>query len=149
VTIARAIRRSFRLFPYFREDANAGFEVLLRNIFDQFLAQIVSRIKNLIENRFGTPLEMDRLATPIVGGTPALHPAIVLEAIEQSGERCTFDSHPLRDFFLSEPVSALRKMHQRPPFPLAQAERPQPLIEPRPPGTGGAEKDKTEFAEIR
>jgi len=148
VTIARAIRRSFRLFPYFREDSNTGFEVSPRNIFDQLGSQVVSGVENFIEDRFRASLEMNGLAAAIFGRPTPLYPTIVLEAIEQTGECCALDPHALGDFFLGEFISALRKMHQRAPFALAQTERPQTLVELGAPRARGPEEDKAEFVDI-
>jgi hypothetical protein len=149
VTVAHAIRRSFRFFPDFREHPNARLEVSLRNIFDQFGAQIVGRVENLFQDGFRTALEMDRLAAAILGGVAALDPAIGFEPIEQAGQSRAFDSHPLRDFFLGPSVSALRKMHERPPFSLAQTEWSQTLVELGAPGAGGPKEDKAEFVDVR
>src|SRR2546423_13259037 len=149
MTITRAIRRSFRLVPDFREHANTGLEITLRNIFDQFRAQIVGGIKNLIQDSFRTPLEMDRFAAAILGRVTALHPAIIFQTVQQTGESRAFDSHPLRDLLLGKFVPTLREMHKCPPFSLAQAERTQALVELGPPGAGGAEEDETEFVDIR
>src|SRR5205807_159296 len=147
-TIARAIRRPFRLVPYFREHSNTGLEITLRNIFDQFGAQVVGGIENFIEHGFRASLEMNGLAAAIFGRAAPLDPTVVLEAIEQTRERCALDSHPLGDFLLGEFISALRKMHQRAPFALAQAEWAEPLIEPGPPGARRAEEDEAEFVDI-
>jgi hypothetical protein len=144
----RAIRRSFRFFPDFREHSNARFQVSLRNIFDQFGAQIVGSIENFFEDGFGTALEMDRLAAAILRRIAPLNPAIGFEAIEQTGQGRAFDSHPFRDLFLGEFISALGEVHQRPPFPLAQPERPQTLVEPGSPGSSSAEEDKAELADV-
>ena len=149
MTVARAIRRPFRLFPDFSQHFNADFEVSLRNIFDQFPAQIVGRVKNLLEDRLRAALKMDGLAAAILRGIPSPDPAVVFEAIEQAGEGRAFDSHPLRDFFLGEFISALRKMHERPPFSLAQSERAQTLVELRPPGARGAEENQAEFVDVQ
>src|SRR5438045_1317080 len=149
MTIARAIRRSFRLLPYFRENLNASFEVSLRNIFDQFHAQIVGGVENLFENGLGTALKMEGFATAVLRGIASLDPAVGFQTVEQTGERRAFDSHPLRDFFLGEFVSALRKMHERSPFSLTQPERSQTLVELRPPGARGAEEHKAEFVDVQ
>jgi len=101
------------------EDSNAGLEVTLRNILDQFRPQVVGGIENLFQDRFGTPLEMNGFAAAIIRRFAALDPAVVLEAVEQARQSRFLDSHPLSDFFLGKFVSALGKMDQRPPFPLA------------------------------
>jgi hypothetical protein len=106
-------------------------------------------IENLVEYASGTALEMDRLATAIGGRAAAFDPAVVLEPIEQARQGCAFDSHPLGDFLLGAIVRALGKMHERPPFSLAQAEWAQALIEPGAPGTSGPEEDQAELVNVR
>src|SRR5436190_13509499 len=91
---------------------------------------------------------MNGLAAAIVCGIPALDPAVIFQAVQQTRERRAFDSHPLGDLFLGKSISALGKMHERPPFSLAQAEGAQALVELRPPSPGGAEEDEAEFAEV-
>jgi hypothetical protein len=101
------------------ENPNAGLEVTLRNIFDQLGAQVVGGVENLVEHTFGTPLEMDRLATAIGRRAAALDPAVILQPVEQARESRAFDSHSLGDLLLSEIVSSLGEVNQRPPFSLA------------------------------
>lgn len=149
MTIARAVRGLLGFLPDPGEDSNASLEVTLRNFFDQFGAQVVGGIKNLIEDGFRAPLEMHGLATAICRGSAAFDPAIFLQPIEQSSESGPFDAHAFGDFLLGELIPALGEVNERPPFALAQAEGPQALIEPGPPGTGGAEKDETEFTKMR
>jgi hypothetical protein len=149
MTVTRAIRWSFRLFPNFREHSNTGFKVSSRNIFDQFRSQIVSGIENLFEDRFRAALQMDSLAAAVVLGIAAFHPAIIFQAVEQAGEGGAFNPHSLGDFFLGQFIPAIRKMHQRPPFSLAQAKRAQTLVELCPPRPRRPKKDKSKFAEIR
>src|SRR6476620_12071572 len=91
---------------------------------------------------------MDDLATPILFRAAAFNPAIVLEAIEQSRHGGAFDPHPIRDLLLGEFISTLGKMHKRPPFSLAEAERPQTLVELCAPGAGGPEEDQAELVDI-
>jgi hypothetical protein len=148
VAIARAIRRLVRLVPDFREDSNTGLEIGLWNIFDEFGAQIVGGIKNLLQDCLGTPLKVDCFAPAIFRRTAAFDPAVGFQPIEQTGKSRAFDSHPFRDFLLGELIAALGKVNERPPFSLAQAQRSQAPIEPGPPGAGGAEKDETEFVDI-
>src|SRR3954470_1110566 len=104
VTIARAIRRSFRLCPDFREDSNTGLEIAPRNIFDQFGAEVMGSVENLVEHCFRTALEMDGLATAIRIRIAAFHPAVIFQTIEQTGEGGAFDSHPLGDDLLGQLV---------------------------------------------
>ena len=84
------------------------------------------------------------LAAAIAGRLAPFDPAVLLQPVEQAGQGRLFNSHPLGDFLLGELVSALRKVNERPPFALAQAERAQPLIELGAPGTGGAEEEQAE-----
>ena len=149
MTIARAVRRRLLgLCTNLAEDSNASLEVTLRNILDQLGAQVVGSIENFIEHGLRAALEMDRLAAPILRGTAALDPAVVLKPVEQARQRWSLNSHAFGDLFLGELVSSLGKMHERPPFSLAQTEGPQALIEPRAPGARGAEKDKTELVNV-
>ena len=148
MTVARAVRRLLGLFPDSGENPNARFEVTLRNILDQLVAQVVGSIENLVQHRLGPPLEMNRLAPSIGGGTAALDPAIILQAIEQPGESGAFDAHPLGDFFLGELVPALGEMNECPPFSLAQSEGSQALVEPGPPSAGCAEEDEAELVDV-
>lgn len=96
----------------------------------------------------GPALEMDRLAPSIRLGPAAFDPAVVLESIEQARQGCAFNSHALGDFLLGAIVSSLGKMNKRPPFPLAQAEGAEPLIEPGAPGAGGPEEDQAELVDV-
>jgi hypothetical protein len=149
MTIARAVgRRLLGLFADLAEDSNASLKVTLRNILDQLGAQVVGSIENFIEHGLRAALEMNRLAAPILRGTAALDPAIVLQAVEQARERRSFNPHALGDFLLGELVSALGKVNKGAPFTLAQTEGPQALIELRTPGARGAEKDKTELVNV-
>jgi hypothetical protein len=148
VTVARAIRRPLCLVPDFREDSNTGLEILLRDIFDQFGAQVVGGIENLVEDGLGTPLEVDSFAAAIFRRTAALDPAVVFQTVEQTGESRALDSHSLGDLLLGELISAFRKMDERSPFSLAQAERAEALIEPGAPGSGRAEEHEAEFVDI-
>ena len=148
MTIARAIRRSFRLVPDFREHSNTGLEVTLRNIFDQFRAQVVGSIKNLVEDCLRTPLKVHGFAAAIFRGAAALDPAVALQSIEQASQGRPLDPHPFGDLFLSELVPTLGKVDERSPFSLTQAERAQASIKFRAPGAGGAEEDETEFVDI-
>ena len=148
MTIARAIRRSFRLVPDFRKHPNTGVEIALRNIFNQFRAQVMGGIKNLVQDRLGTPLEMDCFATAIRRRTTAFDPAVIFQTVEQTGKRGALDPHSFGDLPLGERISALGKVNEGPPFSLAQAERAEALIEPGAPGAGGAEKDEAEFVDV-
>jgi hypothetical protein len=96
-----------------------------------------------------SPLEAIRAATAVAAPVLApFDPTVILQPIEQAGERRFFDAHPLRDFLLGKFVSALRKVDQRPPFALAQAERAQALIKLRAPGARRAEEQKTELVDV-
>ena len=149
VAVARPIGRGlFRPFPDTGEDPNAGLEVTLRNILDQLGAQVVSRVENLVENGFGTALEMNGFTAAILGGPAALDPAVFLQPVEETGQGGSFDAHPLGNFFLGKFVATLGKMNKRAPFPLAQPERPEALIEPGAPGPGGAEEDEAELVDV-
>src|SRR4051812_36449172 len=145
---ARAIRRSVRLVPDFREHSNTSLQISLRNIFDQFRAQIVGGIENFLEDRLGASLEVDGFAATILLRPAAFDPAIIFQPVEQTGESRALDAHALGDFLLGECISALGKVDERPPFSLAQAKRAQALVEPGAPGPGRAEKHETEFVDI-
>jgi hypothetical protein len=103
----------------------------------------VGGIENFIEDGFRTPLEMDDFAAPVFGRATALNPAVLLQTVEQSGQGWSLDAHSLGDLFLSEFVSAQRKLHQRAPFALAQPEGAEALIELGAPGSRGGEKHET------
>jgi hypothetical protein len=108
----------------------------------------VGSVENFIEHGLRAALEMDRLAAPILCRPAALDPAVVLQAVEQSRERRSFNPHAFGDFLLGKFVSSLGQMHERPPFSLAQPEGTQALIELRAPGARRAEKDKTELVNV-
>jgi hypothetical protein len=147
--MAVPVRGLLRLLPNTGENSNTSLEVTLRNIFDQFRAQVVGGIENFVQHGFGTALEMNRLATTICFRPAAFDPAVVLEPIEQARQGRAFDSHSLGDFLLGEIVSSLGEMNERPPFSLAQAERAEPLVEPGAPGAGRPEEDQAELVYIR
>ena len=92
---------------------------------------------------------MNGFATAITGGFATLDPAIVLQPVEQARQGRLFDPHSFGDFFLGKFVSALGKMDERPPFPLAQPEGAQALVQLRAPGARGPEEKKAEFIDIR
>src|ERR1700709_722151 len=92
---------------------------------------------------------MDNLAAPIVRRFSPFDPAVGLQTVEQTDQRGLFDPHPFGDFLLRELISAAGNIHQGGPMPLAQPERPEALIEPRPPGTRRAEEDDAEFIDGR
>src|SRR5437763_1971713 len=148
MTIARAIRRSFRLFPYFRQDPNTSFEIALRNILNQFGAKVVGGIENFFEDGLRAALQMDGLAAAVLGGIASLHPSVGFQTIKQAGEGRAFDSHPLCDLFLGEFVSALRKMNQGPPFSLADSELSQTRVQLRPPGAGRADEKTADAVDV-
>jgi hypothetical protein len=149
MTIRAPVRGRLGLFPDPGENSNACLEVTQRNILDQLSAQVMGGVENLVENGFGTALEMNRLATPIRRRPTTFHPPVVLQTIEQARKGRTLDPHPLGDLFLGKFVSALGKVHERSPFPLAQAEGPQTPVELRAPGTGGAEENQAELVDVR
>lgn len=91
---------------------------------------------------------MHNLATPVARGTAALDPSVILQTIEQAGQRRSLDSHSLGDFLLGEFVSAERKMNQGAPFALAQPQGSKTLIESCPPRSGGAEKHESQFIDV-
>jgi hypothetical protein len=62
---------------------------------------------------------MNRLATAIGRRAPAFDPAVILQPVEQARQGRAFDPHSLGDFLLSEIVSSLGEVNQRPPFSLA------------------------------
>ena len=148
VAIAGAIRGPLRFCPDLREHANASLKVTLRNILDQFRAQLMGGIENLIEHCFRAALKMDDFAAAIFGRTAALDPAVILETVEQAREGGAFDPHPLSNFFLGKFVSALGEMNERPPLTLAQSERAEPLVQLCPPGAGRAEEDQAELIAV-
>jgi hypothetical protein len=127
------------------EDPDASLEVVRRNIFNQFVAQPLRGIENFVEDSFRATLELDDFAPPVVGRFSPLDPTVLLEPVEQTGQRWLFDAHALSDFLLREFVPTLGKVNQRAPLALAQAERAETLIESRAPGTGGAEEQETEL----
>jgi hypothetical protein len=146
--VFREGRRFFRLLPDLREDANAGLEVVRRNIFYEFVAQPVRGVENFFEDSFRATLEMDDFAPPVVGRFSPLNPTILLEPVEQTGERWFFNAHALSDFLLREFVPTLGNVDERAPLALAQAERAETLIEFGAPGTSGAEEQKTELIRV-
>src|SRR5206468_4992109 len=117
-------------------------------IFDQFVAQAVGSVENLLEHRLRAALEMDDLAPPIIGRFAPFDPTVLLETVEQTREGWPLNAHPLGDLLLRELVSTLGQVDERAPLPLAQAERTQALIEFGAPGTGGAEEQKTELVNV-
>jgi hypothetical protein len=142
VPVARGGAGLLSLVTDLGENADARLEITLRDILNQFGAQLVGGVENFIEDRLRATLKMDRLAATIFRGTTTFDPAVVLEAVEQSREGRAFNAHAFGDFFLSELISTLRKKHQGAPLSLAEAERAQTLIEPGSPGSGGPKEDK-------
>jgi hypothetical protein len=141
-------RGFFRFLPDLPEDANAGLEVVRRDIFYEFVAEPVRGVENFFEDCFRAALEMDDLAPPVVGRFSPFDPTVLLEPIKQAGERWLFNAHALGDFLLREFVPTLRNVNERPPLALAQAERPETLIEFGAPGTRGAEEQETELIRV-
>jgi hypothetical protein len=83
MSIARPVcRRLLGLFANLAEDSNASLEVTLRNILDQFRAQVVGSVENFIENGLGAALEMNDFTTTILRGAAAFDPAIVLKPVQ-------------------------------------------------------------------
>jgi hypothetical protein len=138
----------FRFFPDLREDANASLKVVRRNILYELVTQPVGGVEYFFEDSFRATLEVNDFAPPVVGRFLPLDPTVLLEPVEQTGERWLFNAHALSDFFLGELVPALGNVNERAPLALAQAERAQTLIEFRAPGTSGAEEQKTELIRI-
>jgi hypothetical protein len=91
---------------------------------------------------------MNRFATAIIWRFASLDPSVVLQAVEQTGQRRFFDPHPLRNLFLGKIISALGKMDERAPLPLAQAKGTQTLVKLRPPGARGAEEHESELVNV-
>ena len=54
----------------------------LRNILDEFVAQLVGGVENFFQDRFRAPLEMDDLAPPVFRRPAALDPAVFLQTVE-------------------------------------------------------------------
>jgi hypothetical protein len=144
-TVFRGDRGFLRSLPDLGENANASLEVVWRDILYEFVAQDVGGVENLFEDSFRATLEVDDLAPPVVGRLSPLDPTVLLQAIEQAGERWLFNAHALGDFLLREFVPTLGKENERAPLALSQAERAQTLIEFGAPGTGGAEEQETEL----
>jgi hypothetical protein len=119
-----------------------------RDILYEFVAQDVGGVENLFEDSFRAALEMDDFAPAVVGRFLPLNPTVLLEPVEQTGERWLFNAHAVSDFLLREFVPTLRKENERAPLALAQAERAETLIEFGAPGTGGAEQQKTELIRV-
>ncbi len=88
---------------------------------------------------------MDNLAPAIVRRFLAADPAVGFEAVQQTGERRLLDAHSFGQLLLGELRSTVRKVNQRPPFALAEAEWPKTLIELGAPGAGGTEKHEAEL----
>ncbi|MDQ6655657.1 MAG: hypothetical protein M3Y80_07585 [Verrucomicrobiota bacterium] len=77
--------------------------------------------EDFVEDAFRAALKMDNFAASVVRRFFTLDPAVGFEAVQQSGERRLFNAHPVSDFFLREFVSAIREVHERAPFPLAES----------------------------
>src|SRR5688500_15905345 len=148
MAVLHIVCRLLRLCPDLAENANTGLEIALRNILDEFFAQIVRGIENFIQDGLRTPLQMDDLAAPIKRGTATLDPRVVLQTIQQTSQGGPLNSPPLGDFLLGKLVSTEREMNQRAPFALAKPEGPQALIQLRPPGPRRAEKHETQFIDV-
>jgi hypothetical protein len=146
--VFRGGRGFFRFLPDLREDADARFKIIRRNILYEFVAQPVRGVENFVEDSFRATLEMDDFAPPVVGRFSPLNPTVLLEPVEQTGEGWLFNAHALSDFLLREFVPTLGNVDERAPLALAQAERAQTLIEFSAPGTSGAEEQKTEFIRV-
>jgi hypothetical protein len=137
-----------RFLPDPCENANTSLEVARRDILNEFVAQAVGGVENFVEDSFRATLEMNDFAPPVVGRFLPLNPTVLLEPVEQSGQRWLFNAHALSDFFLREFVSTLGKVNERAPLPLTQAEWTQTLIKFGAPGTGGAEEQETELVSV-
>jgi len=146
--VFRGGRGFFRFLPDLREDADARFKIIRRNILYEFVAQPVRGVENFVEDSVRATLEMDDFAPPVVGRFSPLNPTVLLEPVEQTGEGWLFNAHALSDFLLREFVPTLGNVDERAPLALAQAERAQTLIEFGAPGTSGAEEQKTEFIRV-
>ena len=109
------------------------------------MPQHLRRFENPIKHRGGSALEVHRLTTPIVTRRLPLHPAVLLKSIQNACECRLFNADPRCDFLLRKLVRAPRKMDERGPFALAQTERPQTLIELRPPDARGIAQEQTDF----
>jgi hypothetical protein len=146
--VFRGGRGFFRFLPDLREDANAGLEIIRRNILYEFVAQPVRGVENFLEDSFRATLEMDDFAPPVVGRFSPLNPTVLLEPVEQTGEGWLFNAHALSDFLLREFVPTLGNVDERAPLALAQAERAQTPIEFGAPGASCAEEQETELIRI-
>jgi hypothetical protein len=146
--VFRGGRGFFRFLPNLREDANAGLEIVRRDILYEFVAQPVRGVENFLQDSLRATLEMDDFAPPVAGRCSPLNPTVLLEPVEQTGEGWLFNAHALSDFLLREFIPALRNVDERAPLALAQAERAQTLIEFSAPGTSGAEEQKTELIRV-
>jgi hypothetical protein len=147
-TVSRGGRGFFRFLPDLGEDANAGLEVVRRNVLYEFVAEPVRGVENFFEDSLRAALEMDDFAPPVVERFSPLNPTVLLEPVKQTGERWLFNAHPLGDLLLREFVPTLRKVNERAPLALAQTERAETLIEFRAPGARRSEKQKTELVNV-
>jgi hypothetical protein len=115
--------RFLSLFPDLRQNSDAGFEVMGRNIFYKFVAQPVGGVENFVQNSLRATLEMDDFAAPVVGRFSSLDPTTFLKPIEQTGKGGLLNTHTLSNFLLREFVSTLGKVNERTPLALTQTER--------------------------
>ena len=62
-----AKREGGRALPDLRQNTDARFQILLRNIFDQLMPELLRRLENGIKHTGGTLLQVNRFAAPVCG----------------------------------------------------------------------------------
>jgi hypothetical protein len=91
---------------------------------------------------------MHGLASPVLPGWLALHPPVLLEPIENTGERWLLDADARCDFRLRELVTAAREMRERSPLAHAQTERLEALVELRAPNASRLVDEEAELLDV-
>ncbi len=112
------------------------------------MPKLLRGAENAIKHDRGTPLKVDGLATAIFRVALAFDPTILLQSVEDSGQRRFFDPDTGRDLTLGQLVATARKMGQRPPLAHAQAKGLQTLVKLRPPDARGLVQEEAQLLDI-
>ncbi len=63
------------------QSAHARLQIALRNVFQQFMPEVVRGVENFREDGLRAPLEVHDLAASIVWGLASFDPAVFLQPI--------------------------------------------------------------------